>query len=63
MTYPTLTEVEAADRLQICKWMRFLEASGDPEEQKIIIRLIERYEELGGITPEISKQIGWDETK
>ncbi|MDB9911051.1 hypothetical protein OAC88_02810 [Flavobacteriaceae bacterium] len=62
MNYPTLEEVEAADLLQICKWMRFLLVSGDPEEQKVIIRMCERRDELGGITPAISKQIGWDET-
>lgn len=60
MQYPTLEQVEAASHLQICKWMRFLEVSGDPYEQKVIIRLCDRLDDLGGFTPEISKQIGWE---
>lgn len=60
MKYPTLKEVETASRLQICKWMRFLEVTGDANEQQVMFRIIERSKALGGTTPEISKQIGWN---
>ncbi len=28
MQYPTIEDVEAADRLQLCKWQRFLPSPG-----------------------------------
>ena len=59
MKYPTLEEVENADHEQICRWMRFLKVSGNPEEQKVIVRLCERCDEFGGFTTVISKKIGW----
>lgn len=59
MKYPTLEEVEKADRLQICKWHRFLPLARDDNELKITNRVFERFKELGGMTPQISKLIGW----
>ncbi len=80
MPYPTLEEVEAAERLQLCKWVRFLPAPGTTaanarrsaldaarlqksidDEVAIMQRIIARVYELGGITSEISKAIGWGE--
>ncbi len=70
--YPTLEEVEQADRVQICRWYRFLSSPGvgrigedDFEkalerEKKVMDRIVERSHELGGFTPAISKQIGLD---
>lgn len=60
MSYPTMIEVEAADRETICMWHRFLFSPIDSIELKIINRINERFKELGGFTPEISKQIGWN---
>lgn len=69
--YPTLEEVEQANREQICRWWRFLkspgqEAIGQPnfeqvleQQKRIMDRIAERFQELGGFTPEISKRIGW----
>lgn len=61
MNYPTVEEVEKADRYQICKWYRFLECPmpGEPEQQHIMNLIYKRFKELGGFTPEISKSIGW----
>ena len=56
---PTIEEIENANRFQICKWYRFLPSPRNNEEVKIINRIVERFEELGGFTPEISKAIGW----
>lgn len=71
MSYPTAEEVEAADRIQLARWSRYLNspgssAIGSPEfadtlekEGKILDRILERFDEAGGMTPEISKEIGW----
>lgn len=59
MKYPTLKEVNQASHLQICKWYRNLPLSSNKEEEVIIDEICNRFDELGGFTPEISKQIGW----
>lgn len=72
MTYPTLEQVNAADRRQVCTWYRSLASPGWwavgkedfrevlEREAKVMDRICERLKELGGFTPEISKSIGWD---
>jgi len=69
--YPTLKEIENADRIQICRWYRYLPspgmaAVGKPDfigicnrEASLMDRINERFKELGGMTPEISKLIAW----
>jgi hypothetical protein len=71
MHYPTLDQVNAADRAQLCAWWRFLDSPGTEaigrddfetvmQEQKAIMdRIAERFREAGGFSPEISKSIGW----
>ena len=81
MNYPTMAEVEAADRVQICIWWRKLKSPGTEaippanveytdamqahfqevleEQSKIMDRIAERFKDLGGFTPAISKAIGW----
>lgn len=71
MTYPTMTQVEEADYIQLAKWYRFLPSPGHAscsretfvvdleEEKKILDRIIDRFNEMGGMTPELSKLIGW----
>jgi hypothetical protein len=75
MNYPTLEEVEKADREQICRWWRFLPSPGagavgrddftEVLNQHAIVlnRIGERLGELGGFSPEISKKLGWDKEK
>jgi hypothetical protein len=73
MKYPTLDEVERADHLQICTWLRRLPSPGlsavdNPQlfaatlkaEASVMSRIADRNRDFGGFTPEISKQIGWD---
>lgn len=69
MKYPTLAEVEAADHEQICRWWRFLPSPGfRPKyavqetvmELQVMDRIVIRFKQLGGMTPELSKRIGWD---
>lgn len=59
MTYPRLKRVEIATHLEICRWYRFLESPSNSEEEEAMNRICERFEELGGFTPEISKEVGW----
>ena len=70
-SYPTIDEVNKSDRRQICAWYRYLpspgsSAIGQPHfqmtlEREVVImdRIVERFHELGGMTPAISKAIGW----
>jgi len=74
VNYPTMEEVEKADRIQLCRWYRFLpspgsSAIGNPglnfrrllaKQIPIMDRIAERLKEFGGFTPEISKLIGWE---
>jgi hypothetical protein len=71
MQYPTLEQVERADRLQLCRWWRHLNSPGawaigrdnfeavKEQEVAVMDRIAERFKEVGGFTPEISKHIGW----
>ena len=56
--YPTLEQVEKADRYQLCVWHRFLRSPITDEEVEINHRMFNRWKEAGGFTPEISKSIG-----
>lgn len=60
MNYPTLDEINAAGRTQICRWYRFLKSAVNDSEEVLLNRICERFKELGGMTSEISKQIGWN---
>lgn len=55
----TMEQVESASHYQLCYWYRFLPSGtiqiGDPVSD----RLIERYRSMGGMTPQISKDMEW----
>lgn len=57
---PTIEEVEKADREQLYRWWRFLSSPSTDDEAKVMNRIVERFDEVGGFTPEISKRIGWE---
>ena len=57
--YPSLRGVEKASKEQLGRWIRFLSSPGNPEDVEILNRVLKRFEEHGGWTPELSKQIGW----
>lgn len=69
MTYPTLAEVEQADRVQLAQWYRYLPSPGSQvvgkpglhdlhvAESEVLARICARFGELGGFTPQISKAI------
>jgi hypothetical protein len=58
-SYPTIEEVKEADRFNICKWYRHLPSASNEADREIMNLVIDRYMEVGGFTPEISKAVGW----
>ena len=73
MKYPTIQQVKVADRFALGRWYRFLESPGMSamgssqfskvvdQELEILNEIISRFQQLGGMTPEISKRISWEE--
>jgi hypothetical protein len=57
--FPTMDQVEKASREQLAKWYRFLPSGQTKEQQQIMDRIAERFKQLGGTTPELSKKIGF----
>lgn len=67
--YPkTIEEIKSADRETICRWWRFLplnwasEVTNEDFEKAMELNnaLSNRFDEVGGFTPSLSKKIGWD---
>jgi len=56
--FPTIEEVERADKEQLARWYRFLPSGDTAADEKIMKRIGERFEKLGGMTAELSKKIG-----
>jgi len=57
--YPSLADVEKASRWQLAEWYRFLPSPRNDEQNKILDKIVEKFNASGGMTPEISKSIGW----
>lgn len=58
MDFPTLAEVNQADKMQLARWYRFLECT-EEEHIPIINRVVDRFKEAGGWNPALSKAVGW----
>ena len=58
--YPSPSEVVDADHIQLGYWFRFLRSPETGDELKILNQIVTRFKDRGGMTPEISKRIGWD---
>ena len=56
--FPTIEEVERADKEQLAHWYRFLPSGETATDRKIMKLIAERFEKLGGMTIELSKKIG-----
>jgi len=59
--FPTVKDVAKADHVTLARWSRFLPSPRDSEEVAAINLMAERFAELGGMTSEVSKKIGWSE--
>jgi hypothetical protein len=55
--FPTLEQVEKANKEQLAKWYRFL-LGITAEQRETLRRVAKRLNRLGGMTPELSKKIG-----
>jgi len=72
MDYPSVEQVEEASREQLCRWIRFLPSPGRRavgsiefqnvlnQEAQVMDRIVARWKEAGGFTPQLSKSIGWE---
>jgi hypothetical protein len=56
--FPKIEEVEGADKEHLARWYRFLPSGETAADLKILRRIAERFEKLGGMTAELSKKIG-----
>jgi hypothetical protein len=56
--FPTIEEVEKADKEQLARWYRFLPSGETRADQKIMRRIADRFDKLGGMTPELNRKIG-----
>ena len=56
--FPTIEEVERAHKEQLARLYRFLPSGETAADQKIMKRIAEGFDKLGGMTPELSKKIG-----
>ncbi len=63
MRYPSLAEAAACnDRDQLARWSRFLPSPSTEEEVTVSNLIFQKFKDLGGMNPVISKTIGWDVT-
>jgi hypothetical protein len=71
LPFPTMDEVDGANRQQLGRWFRFLPSPGMDwtndkdykeklaKELNILQRILNRFDDLGGWDARLSKQIGW----
>lgn len=74
MEYPSILEVEEANREQLAKWVRFLPSPGlsavgsesfwtvKASQDETLHLILKRFHDLGGWTPELSKRVGHGRT-
>lgn len=56
--FPTPDQVAKASREDLARWYRFLLATTS-EEQKILDEIAKRFKQQGGMTPDLSRRIGY----
>ena len=57
--FPTMEQVEKANREQLARWYRFLPSGYTRDQQKVLDKVAARFKKLGGMTPAIEKKIGF----
>lgn len=60
MNFPTYEQVEKATDYQLGKWHRFLPVASNELESASLSHIHQRFTALGGWTPALSKDVGWD---
>jgi hypothetical protein len=75
MKYPDLARIRTVSRMQLAIWARFLPSPGSAwiasgpakfdrmlgYEVVILEAILDRFKELGGWSPSLSKKVTWDE--
>lgn len=56
--FPTMAQVNQASHEELARWYRFLPSGETAEQQRIMNRIVERFNKAGGMTEELSKRIG-----
>lgn len=63
MKYPTLREVETASDTDLQRWNRFLPSPADDDQQRVLEKIVDRYNERKAADPDAmvaaSKAVGW----
>jgi hypothetical protein len=59
--FPTMEQVDKADREQIARWHCYLAAPRSASEQDIADRIADRCLNMGGLTPGLSAKIGFSQ--
>jgi len=54
-----MVEVEKASHEQLARWFRHLTEGETAEQKKILDRIEQRFNKLGGMTPALEKKIGY----
>jgi hypothetical protein len=57
--FPTMQDVEKANRERLAQWFSHLPAGETSEQKKVMDRINERFKKLGGMTPELEKKVGF----
>jgi len=57
--FPSMEQVEKADREQLARWYRFLPSGDSREQQRVLDKIAERFKKLGGMTPTLERKIGF----
>jgi hypothetical protein len=75
MKYPDIGHVRTASRVRLAMWCRFLPSPGSAwiaesptlfdmmlgYEANVMQAILDRFNELGGWSPSLSKKVSWDE--
>ena len=57
-SFPTMEQVEKANREEIATWHCVLAAPQEEPQQRIADRIADRFFNMGGMTPGLQKRIG-----
>jgi len=57
--FPTMEQVEKANREQIATWYWILPRSEAASDRKVMERIVDRFMNMGGMTPGLRQKIGF----
>lgn len=57
--YPTSEMVERGTHYHLANWYRHLPSPKDEPQLALMNRICQRFKEMGGFNPQLSKAVGW----